>query len=178
MIIDPNFQTPEEIAKYMVSLIPENIDDVLEPTPGLGNIVKVLCSKGFSVTSAEDYFLLKKRRFGAIVGNPPFSAKSADLTNAPKDFPNKGMQVGYEILKQCMEMSDNIIMLVPWFTISDSDVRMRFIKDFGLISVTPLPRKTFDYARIQTVVLQIQKDYRGETYFNTQFFYPKNRSKK
>lgn len=170
MIIDTNFQTPANVIQYMISLIPENIDDVLEPTPGIGNIVTALCEKGFTVTSAEDYFLIKKRRFGAIVGNPPFSSKSADLTNAPVDFPRKGMQVGYEILKGCMEMSDNIIMIVPWFTISDSDVRMRFIKDFGLISVTPLPRKTFNYARIQTVVLNIQKGYKGETLFDTRFF--------
>lgn len=174
MTIDPNFQTPEDIVNYMISLIPEYIDDVLEPTPGLGNITNALCKKGFTVTAADDYFLLKKRRFGAIIGNPPFSAKSADLTNAPLGFPIKGMQVGYEILKGCMEMSDILIMLVPWFTISDSDVRMRFIKDFGLISVTPLPRKTFDYARIQTVVLYMQKGYKGETIFDTRFFFPKN----
>jgi hypothetical protein len=49
--------------------------------------------------------------------------------------------------------------------ISDSDVRLRFIKKWGLISVTSLPRKTFKYARIQTMVLHLQKGYQGPTEF-------------
>jgi hypothetical protein len=100
--------------------------------------------------------------------NPPFSLLSCDITNAPDDWKNlKGMKVGYKFLEEAMEQSDNIIALMPWFTISDSDVRMRKIREFGLISVTPLPRKTFQYARIQTVVLQLQKRYSGNTIFYT-----------
>lgn len=174
MIIDPNFQTPLFVCEYMRSLIPEGVKTILEPTPGLRQLSGLLVSEGFDVTEPEDYFLLDKSlRFDAVVENPPFSGKSADLTNAPSDLTAKGMAVGYHILSETMNMSDNVIALMPWFTISDSDVRMRKIKEFGLISVTPLPRKTFDYARIQTVVLQMQKGYTGETRFNTDFFFPK-----
>lgn len=37
-----DFQTPPEVCKYMVSLIPEGVISVLEPTPGVGNIVSEL----------------------------------------------------------------------------------------------------------------------------------------
>lgn len=62
-------------------------------------------------------------------------------------------------------MSDHVIALVPWFTISDSDVRLRSLKRWGLKSVTALPRKTFEYVRIQTVVLELEKGFKGETIF-------------
>lgn len=178
MIIDPNFQTPLFVCEYMRSLIPEDVVTILEPTPGLRQLSGLLVSEGFDVTEPEDYFLLDKdSRFDCVAGNPPFSGKSADLTNAPHTLTAKGMAVGYHILTETMEMSDNLIMLMPWFTISDSDVRMRKLKEFGLISVTPLPRKTFNYARIQTVVLQMQKGYAGQTTFNTDFFFPKPKLK-
>lgn len=35
----------------------------------------------------------------------------------------------------------------------------------GLKSLTSLPRKTFEYARIQTVVMELHKGYEGETLF-------------
>lgn len=96
--------------------------------------------------------------------NPPFSSGSAELINAPKDIDLKGMKVGYYILNKCMEMSDNIIALMPWFTISDSDVRIRKLMDFGLKSLTLLHRKTFQYARIQTVIIHLKKDYNGQPF--------------
>jgi hypothetical protein len=64
-----------------------------------------------------------------------------------------------------MKMSDNVIALMPWFTISDSDVRLRTLKGFGIKSLTALPRKTFDYVRIQTVVIELQKGYKDSTIF-------------
>lgn len=69
-----------------------------------------------------------------------------------------------------MEMSDNVIALMPWYTISDSDVRMRYLKDYGIKSLTALPRKTFQYARIQTVIIELEKGYRAETIFRTYRF--------
>lgn len=77
----------------------------------------------------------------------------------------KGMKFGYEILSECMELSNNIIALMPWFTIVDSDVRLREIYKFGLKSITALPRKTFDYARIQTCILEMDKSFKGDTLF-------------
>ncbi|MBC9913144.1 hypothetical protein [Chitinophaga varians] len=160
-----DFQTPVEVAKYMVSLLPAGITTVLEPTPGIGNIVRELERSGYQVTAPEDYFLLPPDRWDAAVLNPPFSAKYAYLDNAEGDFSKYGMRLGYKILTENMEMSDNVIALMPWFTISDSDVRLRHLKSYGLISVTALPRKTFQYARIQTCVLQLQKGFTGPTQF-------------
>jgi hypothetical protein len=48
-------------------------------------------------------------------------------------------------------------------------VSMRHLVSFGLKSITPLPRRTFQYARIQTVVIELQKGYQGKTIFHTPF---------
>lgn len=169
MIIDENFQTPEAVCDYMVSMIPKEHKTIFEPTPGLGNIVRSLEKKNnLEITTAEDFFLFDlKKKFDCIVMNPPFSSKSAYLENAPENIDLKGMKLGYHILQECMKMSDNVIALMPWFTISDSDVRLRFFKNWGLKSLTALPRKTFNYARIQTVVLELEKGYSEETIFKT-----------
>jgi type I restriction-modification system DNA methylase subunit len=159
-----DFQTPENVADYMVELIPEQCTTVLEPTPGNGSLVRALESIGFTVTSPDDWWTLDKSlRFDAVCANFPFSSKT--FFNCPEEFEGKGMKVAYEQLKVVMNMTDNLIILMPWFTISDSDVRLRMIKQWGLISVTALPRKTFQYARIQTCVLQMEKGYTGPTEF-------------
>ena len=160
-----DFQTPKEVCSYMVGLIPNDAVTVLEPTCGSGNLVKALERSGFEVTAPEDYFLLQHRRFDVVCLNPPFSSKYAFLENAPKSYTESGMRLGYQILKDCMEMSDHVIALMPWFTLSDSDVRLRYLKRFGMKSLTALPRKTFQYARIQTVVIELEKGYQGETAF-------------
>ena len=154
-----DFQTPLHIAKYMASLIPGSCKTILEPTPGIGNITS--CLNNFEVTAPADYFKLTKQRFDCIIMNPPFSSKYA--FNVPDVINKHGMRLGYHILCECMEMSDNIIALMPWFTISD--VRLRHIKRFGLISLIALPRKTFEYARIQTCIFQLKKGYKGNTDF-------------
>lgn len=157
-----DLQTPAFAAKYMVSLIPDGVITVLEPTPGSGNIVRELT--GYHVTAPADFFQLDiKQRFDCVVMNPPFSSKYA--FNVPEHLNKHGMRLGYHILQQCMQMSDNVIALMPWFTISDSDVRMRALKNWGLVSLTALPRKTFQFARIQTCVFELQKGYKGATIF-------------
>lgn len=166
-----DFQTPMNVCRYMVNLIPYRSEHkILEPTPGVGNLVTAIrerfpASLNHEVITPDDFFLLEKQRFHSIVMNPPFSSKSAFLQNAPTGSDKKGMRLGYFILTECMEMSDSIIALMPWFTISDSDVRLRYLKDFGLKSLTALPRKTFQYARIQTVVIELLKGYQGQTEF-------------
>jgi type I restriction-modification system DNA methylase subunit len=165
MIIDTNFQTPIPVAKYMVNMVPKDAKTILEPTKGIGNISNLLIQ--YDLTTPEDFFLLEKQRFDCIVTNPPFSSKYAFMDNAPANFEEKGMRLGYYILRECMEMSDNIIALMPWFTISDSDVRLRFLKSFGIKSLTALPRKTFEYARIQTVVIELSKGHKKPTIFKT-----------
>lgn len=157
-----DFQTPINVCQYMRSLIPDGVKTILEPTPGAGNLVSVL--DGYKVTAPKDFFLLKKKRYDAIVMNPPFSSKYANMKNAPIGI-GKGMKVGYYILTECMKMSDHIISVMPWFTLSDSDVRLRHFMNFGIESITLLPRKTFQYARIQTIVINLHKGYKGESHF-------------
>lgn len=163
MDISKDFQTPPAVCRYMASLIPDHVKTVLEPTKGLGNLVEAL--EGYDVTAPNDYFLLdKKSRFDCVVMNPPFSTSSLITTNAPAVYKkDKGMKVGYRILNECTQMSDYIIALMPVFTLTDSDVRMRFFKRFGMVSVTFLPRKTFEYIRIQTCIMQLCKGYSGPT---------------
>ena len=159
-----DFQTPENVAIYMASLIPGWCKTVLEPTPGLGSLVKAAKNLDYDVEQCGDYWQLdKSKRFDAIIANLPFSSKT--WFNCPPEYEGKGMKVAYEQMKVLMSMSSNLIMLMPWFTISDSDVRLRCIKNYGLVSVTALPRKTFQYARIQTCVLELQEGYIGATEF-------------
>lgn len=169
MTVDPNFQTPAPVCDYMVSLVPATANKVFEPTPGLGNIVLSLEAQSrFDIHTADDFFLHdKSQRYDCVVMNPPFSAKSAHMEHAPFELSNAGMRVGYYMLTECMKMSDNVIALMPWFTLSDSDVRLRYLKHFGMKSLTSLPRKTFKYARIQTVIIELQKGFTGETIFRT-----------
>ncbi len=169
------FQTPPHVAAYMASLIPGFARKILEPTPGEGILVEAIINHldkvkgkdggGYLVDAPDDFFLLKKQRFDAVLMNPPFSGKYANMENAPMEINKHGMRLGYYIMQQCMEMSDNIIALMPWFTISDSDTRLRFLKAYGLKSLTALPRVTFKYARIQTVVIELEKGWKQETIF-------------
>lgn len=160
--INIEFQTPIDVCKYMASLIPAGVRTVLEPTPGIGNLVAQL--KSYDVTAPGDYFAMDKRqRFDCVVMNPPFSSKSA--FNVPEHLNKSGMRLGYHILTECMNMSDNVIALMPWFTLSDSDVRLRALKKYGMKSLTALPRKTFEYVRIQTVIIELVKGWRDETAF-------------
>jgi len=148
----------------MASLVPPGTRTILEPFPGLGNLVKEL--DHYDVTAPDDFFLLDQAmRFDCIVMNPPFSLDTAITTNAPAVYKEEGMKFGYQALTDYMAMSDSIIALMPWYTLIDSDVRMRQLKNFGLISLTSLPRKTFDYIRIQTVVLELRKGWKRKTRF-------------
>lgn len=155
------FQTPPEVAKYMCSLIPKGVKTILEPTAGAGNILSFM--SGYKVTAPDNFFTLDPKRFDCIVMNPPFSMKYA--FGVPEDLDMAGLRLGYYILLECMKMSDNVIALMPLFTISDSDVRLRYMKQFGLKSITILPRKTFKYVRIQTAVFELIKGWKEDTIF-------------
>lgn len=162
-MIERLFQTPPWVCELMADKVHWIDVNILEPTPGDGNIVNALEMRGKNVTAPEDFFLMEPRRFDAIVMNPPFSSKYTNLTNAPKDIRLDGMRAGYYILDKCLEMSDNVIALMPLFTIIDSDVRIRRLFNFGIKTVSTLPRKTFDYARIQTCIIEFSKGWTGET---------------
>lgn len=169
---DLKYQTPPDVCKYMVSMVPEESFRILEPTAGAGHIVDALRDKNkwFRIDTPGDifsYFSNCSRYWDCIVMNPPFSDKYA--FNVPADINEKGMRLGYYILTECMKRTDHVIALMPWFTISDSDVRLKFLKDYGLKSITALPRKTFQYARIQTMVLELERGYIGDTIFKTMY---------
>lgn len=164
--LSEQYQTPPHVARYMASMIPNGTRTIMEPCCGSGNLVATLSQ--YNVTAPDDFFLTDMgARYDCIIMNPPFSGKSAVLDNAPPYLKVDGMKVGYWILQRCMDMSDNVIALMPWFTLLDSDVRLKEIQNYGLISVTALPRKTFNYARVQTCILQLRKGYRGFTDFLT-----------
>jgi len=148
-----NFQSPPKICEYMASRVPkDSMLTVLEPTPGKGNLVEALEKRGVQVYAPTGNFFLEDwegKRYDYIVSNVPFSP----------------MMVGYKILYKCMEMSDNIIALMPWLTLINSEKRTRDLMDFGLYSITHLPRNIFKGARVQTCILHLQKGYTKPTYF-------------
>lgn len=135
----------------MVSFLPSgNVGKILEPTPGEGNLVKELQGKG-NIIAPVDFFTLEEQRFDWIVMNPPFSP----------------MSLGYRIFYQCMELSDNIIALMPWLTLINGEKRTKDIINFGLKSITHLPRKAFPGSRVQCCILEMTKGYVGDTKFKT-----------
>ena len=140
MIMD--FQTPPNVCDYMVSLLPAGVETVLEPTPGIGNLVRAL--KDYKVTAPVNFWDVSGT-FHAVCMNPPFTP----------------MPEGYKILYKVMEMTDVIIALMPWLTIINSQRRTSDIKEYGLKSITHLPRDIFKGSRVQTCILQMIKGYNG-----------------
>lgn len=143
------FQTPSQVCTYMSSFLPFDAGNILEPTPGEGNLVKALKQRG-NVIEPKDFFTHKHlEKYDWIVMNPPFTP----------------MKLGYQILYSCMNLSDNIVALMPWLTIINGQKRTNDIMDYGLKSITHLPRNIFKGARVQTCILEMQKGYTGITKF-------------
>lgn len=152
------FQTPPQLAKFMVDLVPASAITILAPPPGEGNIVKAF-GPFVNITAPTDLFEMEKQRFDCVVMNPPFSI---EYTYGVPDHLNKrGSQVGYHILKGCMEMSDNIIALLPWFILTNSEKRTKQIKAWGLKSVVIVPRRWFPGSRSSNCILVLEKGYTG-----------------
>lgn len=145
-----NFQTPEYVCDYMASFLPNNAGYILEPTPGKGNLVKVLEQKG-KVYAPNNFNDVKDVKFDWIVMNPPFTP----------------MKQGYDILYKCMNMTDNIIALMPYLTIINGEKRTQDIMNWGLKSITHLPRSVFKGSRVQTCILEMKRGYKGDTIFKT-----------
>jgi type I restriction-modification system DNA methylase subunit len=145
-----NFQTPDNICQYMSSFLPKNAGTILEPTAGKGKLVKALEEYG-DVYAPENFYEITNNNYDWIVMNPPFSP----------------MKEGYTILYKCMEMTNNIIALMPYLTIINGEKRTQDIMNWGLKSITHLPRSTFKGSRVQTCILEMKKGYTGETIFKT-----------
>ena len=149
-MLDSQFQTPKKVCQYMASLIPDNkkVHTILEPTKGQGNIVKELMTKCKHIIAPDNFFdINKNQRFDYIVMNPPFTP----------------MKIGYDILFKCMEMSDNIIALMPWLVLINGTKRTDHLFNYGLKSVTHLPRNIFKNTRVQCCILELKKGYKGKT---------------
>ena len=143
-----DFQTRQDVCEYMAGLVPSDACSILEPTPGIGNLVMALEQRGFTVDAPDDFWSIDTtEKYDCVVMNPPFSP----------------MLVGYKILYRCMDITDSIVALMPWLTLINSQKRTGDIKDYGLISVTHLPRNVFPGARVQTAILQMHRGYNGKT---------------
>ena len=147
--IELQFQTPDWCCKYMAGLIPPSCRTVLEPTPGAGNLVAVLGDRDITAPDGNFWHEIAPRNlwFDCVVMNPPFSPPL----------------LGYQILLRCMAMTDQIIALMPWLTIINSVHRTKLIRDYGLVSVTHLPRSTFPGTRVQCCILQMRRGFLGVT---------------
>ena len=144
-----DFQTPPVVAQYMASFLPlKGNPTILEPTPGAGNIVRAI-KHGKVIAPDRFENLPKNSRYDWAIMNPPFTP----------------MKEGHRFLSEVMEMTDNIIALLPWFILINSERRINSIMDFGLVSITHLPRKTFPRSRIQCCVLEMKKSHQGGTEF-------------
>lgn len=142
--ISVQFQTPKYICDYMVSLIPKEAMFILEPTKGIGNLENCILNSGRIVTAPDDYFNLPKAStFDSVVMNPPFTP----------------MKLGYKILFECMDRSDSIIALMPWLTLINGEKRTLKLKEYGLKSVTHLPRTAFKGSRVQCCIIEMAKGY-------------------
>lgn len=145
-----NFQTPTWVCDMIVAEIPKLIerpDTILEPTAGEGNLVRAIHKRYPSTTihTPTDFFEFDEH-VDVVVGNPPFSP----------------MRVGYDILERCFGLSNNIIMLMPWLSVINSEKRTEMYRDQGLCKVIHLPRRAFSGSRVQTCVLVFQYAHNGE----------------
>ena len=142
-----DFQTPEWVCDIMAKMISELVtfpETILEPTPGSGNLVKAIDRRYPSsiIYTPSDFYQFDKK-VDIVVGNPPFTP----------------MAKGYEILERCFELSDNIIFLMPWLALINSEKRTQLYKKKGLKKVMHLPRKAFPGSRVQTCIMQFQVEY-------------------
>lgn len=147
------FQTPEWVCGIMAKMISELIifpETILEPTPGAGNLVKAIDRRYPSsiIYTPVDFFKFDEK-VDCVVGNPPFTP----------------MKVGYDILSRCFELSDNIIFLMPWLALINSEKRTKKYISKGLKKIIHLPRSAFPGSRVQTCILIFQKGYRGDIIF-------------
>lgn len=144
-----DFQLSSDVCNYMANLVDSNnpTQTILEPMQGLGGIVNALQGKGDIYTPSDFFNFNHLPKYDWIVMNPPLSP----------------MTQGHLVLDMCMELSDNIVALMPWLTLINGDKRTRKIKNFGLKAITHMPRKTFAGSRIQACIIELEKGYKGET---------------
>jgi len=139
----------------MADLIPNEPypETILEPTPGAGNLAKAIDARFSSaiIYTPQHFEKFDKHCVDCIVANPPFTP----------------MQVGYDLLDKFFELSDNIIILMPWLALINSEKRTAKYIEHGLKHVIHLPRKAFNGSRVQTCILVFKKGYTGDIIFKS-----------
>jgi len=146
-----DFQTPDWVCQLMVDMLENFVPpgrqasevewDILEPTPGRGNLVKILKERfpRSNITATHDFWALPNGYYDAIIANPPFTPMP-DL---------------YKMLYRFRELSWSIIALMPWLTLINSDKRTNWLLKSGLNEVVHLPRSVFTACRIQPCIMKL-----------------------
>lgn len=156
-----DFQTLDWVCEIMAGLIEHEPALILEPTPGAGNLVRALKSKYSNaiIDAPDDFYKFMQTNhsgYHVIVANPPFTP----------------MDLGYRMLEEFFTIVHyQIIILLPWLALINSERRVKKYIEKGLKKVVHLPRKAFPGARVQTCILVFQKGYRGN--INLEFAEPK-----
>ena len=144
------FQTPDWVCNIMVSMIDNDPRFILEPTPGIGNLVRAIKRK-YPVCyvtqpiDIDDFENNKMIQWDWIIANPPFTPMSR----------------GFEILNRIRDWSDNVIILLPWLLLINSEKRSKWFVDNGLCEVRHLPRRAFPGSRVQTCIIKMVRDFDG-----------------
>jgi len=149
-----DFQTPDWVCELMVSLIDTDAKRILEPTPGEGNLTQVLhenFSRAEIFCPDGDFFSMNVRDIliDCVVANPPFTP----------------MALGYRMLNRFFEFSGNVIVLMPWLVLINSEKRTNQLIEHGLSRIIHLPRRAFPGSRVQTCILKFSEEYDGDILF-------------
>ncbi|WMW24351.1 hypothetical protein RE474_09640 [Methanolobus sediminis] len=123
-------------------------EKILEPTSGEGNLVQAIKNRypASNVIAPSDYYQLPWDEYDYIVSNPPFTP----------------MTTGYRLLDGFFNRSSNIIILLPWLALINSEKRYQKYLSEGLKKVIHLPRRAFPRSRVQCCVLVFERGYRGD----------------
>ena len=153
-----DFQTPEWVCNLMAGLIPGHPETILEPTPGAGNLAKAIDRRYPSsiIYTPEQFEKFDLHSVDCIVANPPFTP----------------MSMGYKLLDRFFVLSENIIILMPWLALINSERRTKSYIEHGLKQIIHLPRKAFSGSRVQTCILVFEKDYHGDIIFKSVYNTP------
>ena len=149
-----DFQTPWWVCELMIDLVEHEPVFILEPTSGAGNLVKSLNSRfpDSIIDAPKDFYKFLKynhSRYHYIVANPPFTP----------------MTQGYKMLDKFFKIADDIIILLPWLALINSEKRTKKYISNGLKRIIHLPRSAFPGSRVQTCVLVFQRGYHGDIIF-------------
>jgi hypothetical protein len=79
-----------------------------------------------------------------------------------------GMDIGCKMLDDFFIIADDIIILLPWSALINSERRTKKYIEKGLKKIIHLPRKAFPGSKVQTCVLVFRKGYHAILFLRTQ----------